>query len=224
VTVAACILAASPDAAMRRVDGILNVRRLVDLAWAGGAFPVIVVAPDPDGAILAALAGSAADVGAPPGVEAGPAGQLAWAIDLARAQIAATDAVLLWPSRLAWLDAETITSLIEAHGTDRRALLRPTFRGEVGWPILVPLEHVPALRSLSPDLEPDAIGDALAAAVPSRTVELGDPGVVLGLDTPREALPPFEGPPEPPAGRRHEWGSLVASGPDEPPGPPPTPG
>ncbi len=225
MTVAACILAASPDAALRQVDGTPNVRRLVDLAWAGGAFPVIVVTPDPHGAIAAALAGTPAILGAPAAVEAGPAGQLAWAIDLARAQVAGTDAALLWPARMGWLDAETVTSLIEAHGTNRATLLRPAFRGVAGWPILVPVEHLPALRSLSPNLEPEAIAEAIAAAVPSQTVDLGDPGIVFGLDTPREALPAFEGPPEPPAGQRHEWGSLVASGPDEAPteGPPGTP-
>ena len=52
--------------------------------------------------------------------------------------------------------------------------------------------------------------------------ELGDPGVVLGLDTPRAELPPFDGPPEPAAGHRHEWGALVATAPDEAPDPPAT--
>jgi CTP:molybdopterin cytidylyltransferase MocA len=225
VTVAACILAASPDAALRQVDGTPNVRRLVDLAWAGGAFPVIVVAPDPHGTVAAALAGTTAVLGAPTADEAGPAGQLAMAFDLAQARVAGTDAALLWPARMGWLDAETVTSLIEAHGADRETVLRPAFRGIAGWPILIPLEHLPGLRSLPPDLEPEAIADALAARVPTRTVELGDPGIVLGLDTPREELPVFEGPPEPPAGQRHEWGALVASGPDEVAGdePPGTP-
>lgn len=222
MTVAACILAASPDSALREVDFTPNVRRLVDLAWAGGAFPVIVVAPDPDGAVAVALAGAPAVLGAPAAGEPGPAGQMARAIELARAEVAATEAALLWPAHMGWLDAETVTSLIEAHGADRETLLRPAFRGVPGWPILVPVGHLRALRSLFPDLKPPAIADALAAAVPSRTIELGDPGIVFGLDTPRDALPPFEGPPEPTAGQRHEWGALVAAGPDEAPQPPPT--
>jgi CTP:molybdopterin cytidylyltransferase MocA len=228
VTVAACILAASPDTALQEVDGTPNARRLVDLAWAGGALPVIVVAADPDGAIAAALAGAPVVLDAPVAVELGPAGQMARAIDLARAEVDATEAALVWPARMGWLDAETVTSLIEAHGTDRETLLRPAYRGLPGWPILVPVGHVPALRSLSPDLGPEAIADALAASMPSRIVELGDPGVVFGLDTPRDALPLFEGPPGPPAGLRHEWGALeaaapdVAAGPDEVPGQPGT--
>ncbi len=222
MTVAACILAASPDSALRPVDGTPIVRRLVDLAWAGGALPVIVIAADPDGAIAAALAGAPAVLGAPAAVELGPAGQMARAIELACAEVDATDAVLLWPARMGWLDAETVTSLIEAHGRDREALLQPAFRGAAGWPILVPVRILAVLRSLSPDLMPSAIAEALAAATFSRTIELGDPGIVLGLDTVREALPPFEGPPEQPAGYRHEWGALVAAGPDEAPDPPTT--
>ena len=217
MTVAACILAASPDAALRDVDGTPNVRRLVELAWAGGALPVVVLSPDPDGAVAAALAGSPVILGAPAPASLGPAGQMARAIDLARDEVNATAAALVWPARMGWLDAETVTSLIEAHGADRTTLLRPAYRGEPGWPILVPVGQLAILRRLAPDLMPPSIAEALAAASPSRTLELGDPGIVLSLDTPREQLPPFDGPPEPPAGHRHEWGALVAASPDEAP-------
>lgn len=222
VTVAACILAASSETALRDVEGTPNVRRLADLAWAGGAFPVVVVVGDPDGAVATALAGAEVILGAPAPVEAGPAGQMARAIDLARGEVHATEAALLWPARMGWLDAETVTSLIEAHGTDRGTLLRPAFRGTPGWPVLVPVGMLEALRALSPDMDPSSIADALAGGGPSRTIELGDPGVVLGLDTPRDEMPPFDGPPEPAANHRHEWGALVAAGPDEAPEPPPT--
>lgn len=224
MTVAACILAASPDTALRDVDGTPNVRRLVDLAWAGGALPVVVVAADPDGAVAAALAGAAVILGAPGPAETGPAGQMARAMDLARAEVDATDAALLWPARMGWLDAETITSLIEAHGLDREALIRPAYRGTAGWPILVPIRMLATLRALPPDLIQAAIADALAGGAPARTLELGDPGVTLGLDTLPADLPPFDGPPEPLAGHRHEWGALVAAGPDEAPEPPTTRG
>ena len=145
---------------------------------------------------------------------------MARAIDLARDEVDATAAALVWPARMGWLDAETVTSLIEAHGADRTTLLRPAYRGEPGWPILVPVGQLAILRGLAPDLLPPSIAEALAAASPSRTLELGDPGIVLSLDTPRDELPPFDGPPEPPAGHRHEWGALVAASPDEAPEPP----
>jgi CTP:molybdopterin cytidylyltransferase MocA len=222
VTVAACILASSAEIALRDVDGTPNVRRLVDLAWAGGALPVVVVSPDPQGAVAAALAGAPVVLAAPAAADAGPAGQMARAIELACGEVDATDAALLWPAGMGWLDAETVTSLIEAHGADRDALLRPAFRATPGWPILLPVGRLPALRALSADLGPEEISGALATLLPTRSIELGDPGIVLGLDTPRDGLPRFEGPPEPPPDRRHEWGALVAAGPDEAPEPPAT--
>ena len=222
MTVAACILASSAEIALRDVDGTPNVRRLVDLAWAGGALPVVVVSPDPQGAVAAALAGAPVVLAAPAAADAGPAGQMARAIELACGEVDATDAALLWPAGMGWLDAETVTSLIEAHGADRDALLRPAFRATPGWPILLPVGRLPALRALSADLGPEEISGALATLLPTRSIELGDPGIVLGLDTPRDGLPRFEGPPEPPPDRRHEWGALVAAGPDEAPEPPTT--
>ena len=50
-------------------------------------------------------------------------------------------------------------------------------------------------------------------------MELGDPGTVHDLDTPRADLPPFEAPPEPASALHHEWGSAAAAGPDESPDP-----
>jgi CTP:molybdopterin cytidylyltransferase MocA len=217
VTVAACILAIPADAAVLDVDGTPNIRRLVDVAWAGGALPVVVLAAEADGGVAAALAGTPAVLGLPDAVGVGHAAQMARAIDLAVSAVDATDAALLWPAWMGWLDAETITSLIEAHGTDRETLLRPAFRGVAGWPVLVQVTHLQALRSLSPDLDDEAVVERLCATLPSRTIELGDPGIVFGLDAARDALPPFEGPPEPPADHRHEWGALAADLPDEAP-------
>ncbi len=59
-------------------------------------------------------------------------------------------------------------------------------------------------------MPPDVV-EALVAEVPSRMVELGDPGVVHSVDTSLIDLPPYEGPPEPPAGHSHEWGADVAA-------------
>jgi CTP:molybdopterin cytidylyltransferase MocA len=219
MTVAACILATSTDSALRKIEGTPNVRRLVDLAWAGGAMPVVVVAPDREGTVAAALAGSPAVVGTPAPESAGPVGQIARAVDIARAEIPGTDAVLIWPARMGWVDAETVTSLIEAHGTDRATVLRPAFRGEAGWPALVPMVHLEALRALDAALMPGPLVEALTAAIGGRFVELGDPGTVHDLDTPRAELPPFEAPPEPASALHHDWGSPAASGPDEPPEP-----
>jgi len=220
MTVAAVILAAHHDTALREVEGVANARRLADTAWAGGALPIVVVTFDPDGAVATALAGSPALLATPAPQDAGPVGQICRGIDLARAEVDGTAAALVWPARMGWVDAETVTSLIEAHGAERATVLRPAFVGQAGWPALVPTAHLEALRALDPALMPGPLLAALADAVGGRLVELGDPGTVHDLDTSRADLPPFEGPVEPSSAHHHEWGSPAAAGPDEPPEPP----
>jgi CTP:molybdopterin cytidylyltransferase MocA len=217
VTVAAVILAATPASALADVEGTPNVRRLVDVAWAGGAVPVVVGAPDPDGAVVRALAGSAATYAEPAPAEAGPVGQICRVIDVARAAVSETSAALVWPARMAWVDAETVTSLIEAHGTDALSVLRPGYLGQAGWPALVPIAHLEALRALPANRAPADLLDDLAARVPTRLVELGDPGAVHDIDTARSELPQYDGPPQPAGGHVHEWGSGAAEMHDDAP-------
>ena len=209
MTVAAVILSASAEGALADTLGQPRVRRLADLAWSGGALPIVVLSPDVDGTVPAALAGSEAVYGAPAPVETGPRGQMVRGAELALAEVSDTSALLIWPARMTWVGPETITSLIEAHGTDRRTLLRPAWHGEPGWPILLPAVQLDALRAVAPDrMPPDVVAD-LVAAVPSRIIEMGDPGVIHDVDTAPSELPAYEGPPDPPAGHTHEWGADV---------------
>ncbi len=64
---------------------------------------------------------------------------------------------------------------------------------------------------------PPFVIDDLVAAVPSRLVELGDPGVTNSVDVPLADLPAYEGPPDPPAGHTHEWGEDVEEEAELPP-------
>ena len=211
MTVAAVILSATTEGALTDTLGQPRVRRLVDLAWSGGALPVLVVAPDPDGTVAASLLGTESVYGSPAPPEAGPVGQMVRGAELAMAEVRDTTAALIWPARMVWVGAETITSLIEAHGPDPRTVLQPGWLGEPGWPVLVPLVHLEALRAIPPDRMPlDVIHD-LVAAVPARVVDMGDPGVIHDADTPQAELPAYEGPPDPPGGHSHEWGADVAS-------------
>ena len=228
VTVAAVVLAAPSESPLADADGVPRVRRIADAAWAGGAIPIVVVAADPDGAISAALAGAQAGLAgghavlARPGPEeTGPAGQLGRGIAAALSLVRGTDAVLVWPAGFPWVGPETVTSLLEAHGVTPGALLRPTYRTVAGWPALVPLARLELLRSLGAERTADeVVGALIAADTPYRTLDLGDPGTVIGGDTARRALPAYDGPPEPTAGHVHEWGAAVADRPDEPPEPP----
>jgi CTP:molybdopterin cytidylyltransferase MocA len=211
VTVAAIILSATSEGALADTLGQPRVRRLADLAWSGGALPIVIVSPDPGGAVQAALVGSEAIYASPASPDPGPAGHMAHGAALALAEVRDTTAVLIWPARMAWVGPETITSLIEAHGSDPGAILRPAWQGAPGWPVLLPTAHLEALRAVAADrMPPEVIADLLAAMA-SRIVEVGDPGVTHDVDTGYDALPVYEGPPDPLGGRSHEWGADVAT-------------
>ena len=211
MTVAAVILSSSVEGSLADTLGQPRVRRLADLAWSGGALPIVVVSPDREGAVAAALAGSEATYGSPAPAEGGPVGQMVRGAELALAEVHDTTAVLLWPGRMTWVGPETITSLIETHGMDRATMLRPAWHGEPGWPVLLPIARLDALRGVAPDRMPPQIVEDLIALVPARVVEMGDPGVIHDVDTPEADLPGYEGPPDPPAGHSHEWGADVAA-------------
>ena len=211
MTVAAVILSATADGAVEALEGVARVRHVVDAAWSGGAMPVIVVAPDPDGSVAGALDGSPAQLVSPAQPERGPAGQIAAGMEAAAAAVGETTAALVWPARMAWVDAGTATALIEAHGGSPGAVLRPAWGDTPGWPALVPVAAVETLRTLSPARDAGELLGALAdAGVPLLILDLGDPGAVHDVGTPRTALPTFQGPPEPVSGHPPEWGADVA--------------
>jgi hypothetical protein len=211
MTVAAVILSATAEGALTDTLGQPRVRRLVDLAWAGGALPVVVVAPDPDGTVAASLQTTEAIYGSPAPTEAGPVGQMIRGIEFAMGEVREMSAALLWPARMVWVGAETITSLIEAHGPDPSTVLLPGWQGEPGWPVLIPVAHLDSLGAIDPGLMPLDVVHELVRRVPARVVDVGDPGVIHDADTPLVDLPAYEGPPDPPAGHTHEWGADVAS-------------
>jgi CTP:molybdopterin cytidylyltransferase MocA len=213
VTVAAVIFSASAEEAAAPVDGVARVRRVVDAAWSGGAMPVVVVAPDPGGTLAGALAGSAADLVLPTPTDAdpGPAGLIVAGIGAAAASVGETTAALVWPARMTWIDAGTVTALIEAHPGLPAAVLRPTWEGQPGWPVLVPLAVLDSLRAMSPGLSPDRLLGVLEqAGVAVRLLDLGDPGATHDVATPRVALPAYAGPDQPVTGHPPDWGSDVA--------------
>jgi CTP:molybdopterin cytidylyltransferase MocA len=211
MTVAAVILFHSPDGPLADANGRPAARRIVESAWAGGATPIVVVAFDPTGAVAASLAGSPAVLAEPAPVEGGPVAQIARGFDVAAAQVTETDAAFIWPGRLVWADAETVTTLIEAHGPRRHSILRPHYGNEDGWPTLVPMSLLPLLRAQAAHLMPDEIVAATVAGGASlESIDLGDPGVTHDIAVPFDTLPPYQGPAEPGAGMPPEWGAAAA--------------
>ena len=219
MTVAAVILAASPESALADVEGQSRVRRIADAAWSGGALPIVVVSFDTDGAVATSLAGSPVTLAEPvPPPEGSPAAQIARGMEVAAGEVRDVDGALIWPVRMVWVSPETVTSLIEAHGIDRLEMLRPSYDGEPGWPALIPAGASRLLASIGPDRMPDMIlSDLAAAGIRVRLVELGDPGATHDAGTAHDQLPPYLGPSEPAAPHTHEWGSAAADDSDEAP-------
>ncbi len=208
---------------MADADGLPRIRREADSAWAGGATPIVAVVHDPEGAIATALTGAPVILAEPAPVVGGPIGQLTRGIEVALDQVRETSAALFWPARMAWVGPETVTSLVEAHGGRPGHLIRPAYRGEVGWPALIPLAALDLLTGVPSERMPNEILDDLAGAgLPLEVLELGDPGSVIDGETARGDLPPYDGPPEPPSDHVHEWGAAIADLPEESLGAAPT--
>ncbi len=205
MTVAAVIVPDSVAEALADATGRTAVRRIVDAAWAGGAIPIIVVAADPDDHIASTLQGSPAVV-----VDPGRASEVhtyRLGAEAALATVRETSAVLLWPGRMTWADPETVTSLIEAHGRHPEEVTRPRRAGTSGWPVLLPIEHVPTVLAGPGGTAEEALEQGTMASV-----ELGDPGSVLGREVAFDDLPDYAGPPGPVGGPPPEWGAAAADG------------
>lgn len=209
MTVAAIVRPADTAEALLDAAGRPAVRRIVDSAWAGGALPIIVVADDADGAIGAVLNGSPAILVSPPAGADGGAYGAGLAASLEAVQ--GTTAALLWPGRMIWVDPETVTSLIEAHGQSHDGAARPVLDGRPGWPILLPATG-PTSRLEAADAEID--DPAWSVADGMVLLDLGDPGSVIGREVSLEDLPGYRGPGEPVSGPPPEWGSAAADTPE----------
>jgi CTP:molybdopterin cytidylyltransferase MocA len=199
MTVAAVILIPDVAAGMADADGEPAVRRVAHAAWSGGALPVVIVADDPGPALAEALAGMPVTFTRPGPDE--PRG-VAWFVHglrTAQAAVGEATAALLWPIRYAWVDPETITSLVESHGGPAAQIVRPAFGGQSGFPILVPMAFTDRLAARLDLHANDAVAALIADGAEVLDLELGDPGIIYDLATPRASLPEYQGPPRPAA-------------------------
>jgi CTP:molybdopterin cytidylyltransferase MocA len=177
---------------------------------------VVVSFDNPESEVTASLAGSPALLAEPAPIETGPVGQIARGMRLALESVAETDACLIWPGRMTWVDAETITSLIEAHGANREAILRPRYEGVVGWPALIPVTLLGWFGAQNPRQMPDEIlSDMVAGGAAFLPVDTGDPGIAIDVTTALDDMPEFQAPPQPVAGHAPEWGAAAADTPDD---------
>lgn len=224
MTVAAVIVVPSSSIAQADAEGLPGLRRIVQAAWAGGAMPVVVVArPGPAAEPLRSLLdGLPASLILPEGVPQG-SGLFGAGFAAALSQVRETAAALLWPCPYAWVDPETVTSLIEAHGATPDMIVQASFHGRMGVPILVPAAHVARFQG-EPRMHAFDLVDLLVfEGSPLRSIELGDPGIVNDVTVPRSKLPPYQGPPEPASGMPPEWNEELARHAEPAPAPEPAP-
>ncbi|MFI5258528.1 MAG: NTP transferase domain-containing protein [Candidatus Limnocylindrales bacterium] len=211
MTVAAIVLVPDVAVAVGDADGEPAIRRVAHAAWAGGALPIVVVAADITGPLADAVADSPVTLTRPPnGVPSG----IAWFVHGQKASLSAvteTTAGLLWPFRYAWVDPETVTSMVEAHGLAPDAIVRPAYGGASGFPILVPISFLDRLEKRAGLHGEDAVAALIADGAAVRVIELGDPGIVYDLATPRSDLPGYQGPAQPAAGPAPEWNAELAA-------------
>ena len=210
MTVAAIVIVPDSAAALADVEGEPAITRLVQSAWAGGALPIVVVCPSIDEAFQGIASDLQVVLVQPDPAE--PHG-IAWFAGGQRAAARAvteTTASLLWPCRYSWVDPETVTSLIEAHGASLDSIIRPAYAAQPGFPILVPNSLADRLVALSGVHGEEAIDTLTAAGIPTLTVELGDPGIVHDAATPRSSLPNYQGPPAQDRGTRARMASEPA--------------
>ena len=211
MTVAAVVLVPEPTAALAPADGEPALRRLVQAAWSGGALPTVVVASATPEELSQAVAELGLTLTCPTVDE--PHG-IAWFVNGMRtavATVAETSAALLWPFKFVWVDPETVTSLVEAHGATPNAIVRPAYAGQPGFPVLIPVALIERLATLSGQHGEEAVQSLVSAGVPIRQIELGDPGIVHDIATPRGDLPRYQGPPEPAGGPPPDWNSALAA-------------
>ncbi len=197
MTVAAVVLVPDPALALSVADDEPALRRVAQSAWAGGALPTVAVMSQSSEEARQSVADLAVTFTVPSAEE--PKG-IAWfvrGLRVARETGAETSAALLWPVPRVWVDPETVTSLIEAHGADQTTVVRPSYHGQPGFPILVPASSLEDLAAQSGKHGEEAIAAIVAAGTPQKLIELGDPGIVHDIGTSRAELPPYQGPGRP---------------------------
>ncbi len=211
MTVAAIVLVPEMAVALADADGEPAIRRVVHAAWSGGAMPIVVVTDDTDERLVDAVAELGVTLARPGADEPRGVAWLVHGLRYAAATVSETTAGLLWPVRCAWVDPETVTSLVEAHGVTPEAIVRPAWSGAAGFPILIPRAFEDRLLARL-DLHGFQAVEALTAeGAPYRAIDLGDPGITHDLATPRSELPGYQGPPEPAGNTPPEWNAALAA-------------
>jgi len=169
-------------------EGRPLIARVVSALLAGGARPVIVVAPPLDtaeGPLLIEAASRAGAVVVAP--ETRPA-EMRDSIELAVAELeraaAPPRAVVIVPADSPRLDGPIVARVLAAWSEHPEAIVIPTSGGRRGHPIVLPWGLARTIADLPPDVGVNALVARHAAEVVE--IEVADESVVTDLDTPED--------------------------------------
>ena len=129
-------------------------------------------------------------------------------VDAALDAVVGTGALLLWPGDHTWVDPETVTSLIEAHGARPDDAAPPDARRAAG------LAGARARIDVVDEVTSTLGGAGAAGAFDRVPLDLGDPGTVVTLAVAIDDVPDYVGPAAPVAGPPPDWGAAAADEPD----------
>jgi CTP:molybdopterin cytidylyltransferase MocA len=171
------------------------VRRIVEVLLSGGVADVLVVGRPDDEALRAEVDRIGAHVGFVENASA-ESGQLSsLQAGLAVADRPGVRAVLVTPVDQPSVEATTVAALLAAWTSSQAPIVRATYRGRHGHPVIFSRAVFDDLRHADPAVGAKQVVRAHEAATVD--VDVDDPGVVLDVDVPGdyerlygEALPP----------------------------------
>lgn len=169
------LLPASPD-------GPTFVRHLSGNLLAGGVADVLVVGRPDDDALRAEVEGTGTGVRFVVNLHAED-GQLSSAIaGLNAADRPGVHAVMVTPVDTPLIQPDTVRALLATFATRQARVVRATYRGRHGHPVIFAREVFDALRHADPAIGAKAVLRAEAASLVD--VEVDDPGVLHDIDEP----------------------------------------
>jgi CTP:molybdopterin cytidylyltransferase MocA len=186
--IAGIVLAAGGSARMGAPKSLLELEgetflaRAVRVLREGGCDPVLVVVPP--GEAMGPMGGIARTSGAQVIENPDPAAEQIDSLRLGLEAVGDAEAALVLPVDVLVKDPEVVRALCAAWREQRAPVARPVHGGRPGHPVLFARETWEELAT--PDLEDGARDVVHRHLAEILEVEVGDPGVLVDIDTPEE--------------------------------------
>jgi len=166
--------------ALLRVEGRTFVRRILDTLRDGGIDEIAVVLRPQHPEAAGEVAAGAGRVVLNPRADEGQLSSLIAGLDAV--DVPGVDFVLVTLVDVPLIQSSTVRALVSRAAVSPAPILRATFRGAHGHPVVFKRDVFAALRAA----DPSAGAKAVVRAVQVEDVEVDDPFVVRDVDTPEE--------------------------------------